>query len=133
MNQRALKWLIVLWVFGVFFPVASFGADARRLADLNPGSVGSYPSNFTVYSGQTIVATNDSWSSTPDVAALEKATRAVNASPLASNSEDAALLLDWLPAASLARVLGSASLFAISWMSACTNQSGNTHTTAVQL
>jgi len=52
MNPCAHRWLLILWAFGVLFRVASFGADARRIADLNPGSVGSYPSNFTVYAGQ---------------------------------------------------------------------------------
>jgi hypothetical protein len=52
---------------------------------------------LTVYSGQTVVATNDAWSSAPDVISLEKATRAASAFAFAPNSEDAALLLT-LPA-----------------------------------
>ena len=33
-------------------PLSTLGADARRLADLNPGRTGSYPTNFATFAGQ---------------------------------------------------------------------------------
>jgi hypothetical protein len=63
---------------------------------------------LTVYSGQAMVATNDTWSSTVDLASLENATRAANAFTLAPNSEDAALLLTLPPGAYTVELKGKA-------------------------
>ena len=53
MNHRARKWLaLAAAVLALVSHTAPSKADARRLADLNPGSVGSFPSNFTTFSGQ---------------------------------------------------------------------------------
>ena len=51
MKWRTAKLLIVLAAL-LFAPATAWSADARRLADLNPGAVGSYPSNLTAYAGQ---------------------------------------------------------------------------------
>jgi ELWxxDGT repeat protein len=51
MNPRSVKLLILLAAF-LLGQVRSSSGDARRLADLNPGAVGSYPSNLTAFAGQ---------------------------------------------------------------------------------
>ncbi|MGZ8919392.1 MAG: Ig-like domain-containing protein [Limisphaerales bacterium] len=52
MNLPARRWLNIISALFLLAQYSVKGADARRLADLNPGSVGSYPSNFTVFSNQ---------------------------------------------------------------------------------
>src|SRR5581483_217248 len=54
---------------------------------------------ITLYSGQTVVASNDRWNSAPDVTALRNATTAVGAFQLADSSEDAAMLITVPPGA----------------------------------
>jgi hypothetical protein len=62
---------------------------------------------LTVYSGQTVVATNDRWES--DAAAqVAAATKSVGAFALASSSEDAALLITLAPGAYTVDVRGKA-------------------------
>jgi hypothetical protein len=63
---------------------------------------------LTVYAGQTLVASNDRWSSTSDVASLEKAARAANTFPLPPNSGDAALLLTLPPGSYTVELKGKA-------------------------
>lgn len=48
----APRWLILIPALLLLALYSAKGADARRLADLNPGATGSYPSNFTVFNGQ---------------------------------------------------------------------------------
>lgn len=52
MNLPAPRWLTIISAVFLLAQYSVKGADARRLSDLNPGSVGSYPSNFTVFSNQ---------------------------------------------------------------------------------
>ena len=61
---------------------------------------------LTVYSGSTVVATNDRWEAAPEVAALKTATERAGAFALAANSEDAALLLTLPPGAYTVEVRG---------------------------
>ena len=61
---------------------------------------------LTLYSGPTIVATNDTWSSGPDTAALVAATATVGAFALAPGTEDAALLITLPPGAYTAKIEG---------------------------
>jgi hypothetical protein len=63
---------------------------------------------LTVYAGQAVVASNDNWSVTSDITALEAATRAVNAFPLPPESTDAAILLTLPPGAYTVEVKGKA-------------------------
>ena len=53
MNLPARKWLTFAATgLGLLLHNIPCKGDARRIADLNPGSVGSFPSNFTTFSGQ---------------------------------------------------------------------------------
>src|SRR5687768_13857276 len=53
MNLPARKWLTFAATgLGLLLHTIPCKGDARRIADLNPGSVGSFPSNFTTFSGQ---------------------------------------------------------------------------------
>ncbi len=61
---------------------------------------------LTIYSGSTVVATNDRWESAPEVAALKAATERAGAFALAANSEDAALLITLPPGAYTVEVRG---------------------------
>lgn len=61
---------------------------------------------LTVYSGQTIVAANDKWQSTDNAAAVVAATKNAGAFALASDSEDAALLVTLPPGAYTVEVKG---------------------------
>jgi hypothetical protein len=61
---------------------------------------------LTVYSGSTVVASNDRWEAAPEVAALKTATERAGAFALAANSEDAALLLTLPPGAYTVEVRG---------------------------
>src|SRR5688572_17301469 len=51
--MRLLTRVILFSVFGLFGLISEVAAatGARQLADLNPGAVGSYPSNFTSFGG----------------------------------------------------------------------------------
>jgi hypothetical protein len=65
---------------------------------------------LTVYSGQTIVATNDRWESDSNVAAVVKASSVTGAFNLATGSEDAALLVTLSPGAYTVEVSGKNNL-----------------------
>ena len=52
---------------------------------------------ITIYSGSTVVATNDRWDAGPDAAMVSAASKATGAFNLAANSEDAALLITLPP------------------------------------
>jgi hypothetical protein len=65
---------------------------------------------LTIYSGQTIVATNDRWEIGSDSAAVVKASTVAGAFNLANGSEDAALLLTLPPGAYTVEVRGKNSL-----------------------
>ncbi|HUR56516.1 MAG TPA: CotH kinase family protein [Opitutaceae bacterium] len=52
---------------------------------------------MTVFSGQTVIATNDRWGASADAAAIEKARVSVGAFALGANSEDAAMILTVAP------------------------------------
>lgn len=71
-------------------------AVGPTLAAFGVGSALSDPI-LTIYSGQTIVATNDRWATGENSNALTTATRDVGAFNLAANSEDAALLITLPP------------------------------------
>ncbi|MSU48538.1 MAG: hypothetical protein EXS37_05495 [Opitutus sp.] len=60
---------------------------------------------LTVYSGQTVVATNDRWES-DDAAVITTASRSTGAFTLAANSQDAALLITLKPGAYTVEVKG---------------------------
>ncbi len=61
---------------------------------------------MNVYSGQTIIATNDRWGASADAAAIEKARQAVGAFALEATSEDAAMILTVAPGAYTVEVRG---------------------------
>ena len=61
---------------------------------------------LTVYSGSTVVASNDRWDTGNDTAILAAASKVVGAFDLATNSEDAALLITLPPGAYTAEVKG---------------------------
>ncbi len=61
---------------------------------------------LTLYSGQTVVATNDVWSASANAAAVTAATQSVGAFALAPGSEDAALLVTLPPGAYTVQVSG---------------------------
>jgi hypothetical protein len=61
---------------------------------------------LTLFSGQTVLATNDRWSVGDDVSALTSASATVGAFPLAAGSEDAALLITLAPGAYTVEVKG---------------------------
>ncbi len=61
---------------------------------------------LTLYSGSTVVATNDRWEAAPEVAALKTASERAGAFALAANSEDAALLITLPPGAYTVEVRG---------------------------
>lgn len=62
---------------------------------------------LTIYSGQTVVATNDRWSAGNAGPIITAAGRMVGAFPLAANSEDAALLITLPPGAYTVEVKGA--------------------------
>ncbi|MBI5691401.1 MAG: CotH kinase family protein [Verrucomicrobia bacterium] len=61
---------------------------------------------LTLYSGQTVVATNDRWEAVTNLSALSAASRRVGAFALAANSEDAALFITVPPGAYTVEVKG---------------------------
>ena len=61
---------------------------------------------LTIYSGQTVVATNDKWSAGTEVPGLVAATANVGAFALATGTEDAALLITLPPAAYTVKIEG---------------------------
>jgi hypothetical protein len=61
---------------------------------------------LTIYSGQTVVATNDRWEAAGNAAAVLAASRTSGAFILAANSEDAALLITLPPGAYTVEVKG---------------------------
>jgi hypothetical protein len=61
---------------------------------------------LNLYSGSTVIATNDRWSAGPAPAALAAASTRVGAFALTANSEDAALLITVAPGAYTAEVRG---------------------------
>ncbi|MES2695525.1 MAG: CotH kinase family protein [Verrucomicrobiota bacterium] len=63
---------------------------------------------LTIFSGQTVVATNDRWENGGNTAALTAATQNVGAFALAAGSEDAALLVTLAPGAYTVEVKGKA-------------------------
>jgi hypothetical protein len=63
---------------------------------------------LTVYSGQTIVATNDRWETGESAAAVVAASKNAGAFSLAANSEDAAMLITLPPGAYTVEVKGKA-------------------------
>jgi hypothetical protein len=63
---------------------------------------------LTVYSGQTVVATNDKWESTENAVAIVSASKSVGAFTLSANSEDAAMLITLPPGAYTVEVKGKA-------------------------
>lgn len=60
-----------------------------------------------VYSGDTVLAQNSGWSTSPDAAAIATATSSVHAFPLPSGSQDAAVILNLAPGAYTAQVSGA--------------------------
>jgi hypothetical protein len=63
---------------------------------------------LTIYSGQTIVASNDRWESAENATAVSAASKSVGAFSLAANSEDAAMLITLPPGAYTVEVKGKA-------------------------
>ena len=61
---------------------------------------------LTLYSGETVVATNDKWSAGTEISALVTATANVGAFALATGTEDAALLITLPPAAYTVKIEG---------------------------
>lgn len=61
---------------------------------------------LTVYSGQSVVATNDRWEAADNAAAIATATKNAGAFALAAGSEDAALLISLPPGAFTVEVKG---------------------------
>jgi hypothetical protein len=61
---------------------------------------------LTVYSGQTVIATNDKWESAENAAAVVAASRSTGAFTLGANSQDAAILTTLPPGAYTVEVKG---------------------------
>jgi len=84
-------------VRGVGPTLAAFGLSGALLDPI-----------VTIYSGQTVVATNDKWEAAENAAGIASATKAVGAFTLAANSQDAALLITLPPGAYTVEVKGKA-------------------------
>jgi hypothetical protein len=65
---------------------------------------------LTIYSGETVVATNDRWAAAPTTEVIAAASRAVGAFALAADSADAAMLLTLPPGAYTVEVRGKGDL-----------------------